>query len=175
MELLIFSDSHGRTEGMQEALSRCVGKPGAVIFLGDGLRDFSSVDTDNAERYCVAGNCDVFSLFGIDEEAPEERLLVLEGHTLLLTHGHRFGVKGGCGALTAYAASKGADIVLFGHTHTPFLQILPKGTVIGGVPLSRPMYLFNPGSVSHDTDGEGKSFGTLLLRRDTVLFSHGRL
>jgi len=33
----------------------------------------------------------------------------------------------------------------------------------------------NPGSVGYDEDGEGRSFGTLTLQGDAVLFAHGRL
>ena len=41
MNILVFSDSHGRGSRMLEALARQIKKPDAVIFLGDGLRDLS--------------------------------------------------------------------------------------------------------------------------------------
>ena len=94
---------------------------------------------------------------------------------LLLTHGHRYSVKSGYDALLARAVEVGADIVVFGHTHVPFLKTIPKGTEVSGKILERPTYLFNPGSVSTDPDGLGLPFGTLFLRGDTVLFSHGRI
>jgi predicted phosphodiesterase len=87
-----------------------------------------------------------------------------------LTHGHEWGVKGGLGALIAHAADVGADIVLFGHTHAPTLQTIAVGEQIGKTVLSRPMYLFNPGSIGYDG-----SFGTLTIKGETVLFGHGRL
>ena len=167
MELLIFSDSHGRGERMGDALSLQRRRPDGICFLGDGLRDTESLSLTPIPLYTVRGNCDFGVFF---EDADTERLLFFEGHALLLTHGHTYGVKSGEGALIARAAALGADIVLFGHTHTPTERVLPSGSVIGGAALSRPMYLFNPGSIGY----EG-FFGTLLLKGDTVLFSHGRV
>ena len=102
-------------------------------------------------------------------------MLNLEGHRILLTHGHRYGVKNGLGGLLNRAAQEGADIVLFGHTHQPMTETVPSGTVLGGVTIDRPIRLFNPGSIGRNEDGEGRVFGTMILRGDTVLFSHGRI
>lgn len=165
MDLLIFSDSHGRADAMQAVLDRQIRTPDAVIFLGDGLRDIQWLDTNGSTLFDVRGNCDWF----LGGDTPDERTLSFEGHKLLLTHGHAYGVKGGTGALVKYAQSVGADIVMFGHTHTPICETVPAGTVIGGEPIARPIYLFNPGSVA------GGSFGTLMLRGENVLFSHGNL
>lgn len=167
MELLILSDSHGRADRITEALSLQRRAPDGICFLGDGLRDTEALSFEETPLYAVRGNCDWGSFF---EDADTERLLFFEGHTLLLTHGHPYGVKSGEGALISRAAALGADIVLFGHTHTPLEQTVPKGSVIDGTALLRPMYLFNPGSIGY----EG-FFGTLLLKGDTVLFSHGRV
>ncbi len=169
MELLIFSDSHGRADGMQAALARQIGHTDAICFLGDGLRDAESL---GFPLYAVRGNCDWESGFSL---YPIEMTVEAEGHKLLLTHGHTYGVKGGYGALLAHAADIGADIVLFGHTHRPHEEVIPTGTALSGVVLSRPLYLFNPGSIGYNEDGEGCSFGTLLLRKGTVLLSHGRI
>lgn len=173
MEYLIFSDSHGNAKNIGLALSRQIHVPAGVFFLGDGLRDLDVLDTLDPQKtflYRVCGNCDWYS-----SGVPTEGLTALEGHTVLFTHGHRFSVKSGYGALLAYAAKQGADIVLSGHTHVPHFEILPIGTVLGETVLSSPMYLFNPGSIGYDTDGKGASFGTLLIKGETVLFSHGRI
>lgn len=164
MELLIFSDSHGRTDGMLWALDAQLRRPNGICFLGDGLRDLDALD-DATAVYAVRGNCDWDSAAA---SYPSELLLHFEGHTLFLTHGHTYGVKGGVGALIAHAADVGADIVLFGHTHEPLSETIPAGTQIGNRVLERPMYLFNPGSIGYE-----HSFGTLLLSGDAVLFSHG--
>ena len=167
MELLIVSDSHGRVENIQAAIERQVKAPDAILFLGDGARDLDRLWVCDIPIWAVRGNCDWSSS---DYADKTERLLYLEGHTLLLTHGHEWSVKGGLGALALHAAEEGADIVLFGHTHTPTLQTVAAGERIGKTTLSRPMQLFNPGSIGY----EG-SFGTLTLKGETVLFGHGLL
>lgn len=172
MELLIFSDSHGRAENIQSALERQVKSPDAVLFLGDGARDLDRIFLCDTPLWAVRGNCDWSSSDFADRT---ERLLYLEGHTVLLVHGHEWGVKGGLGALTLHAADVDADVVLFGHTHKPTLETVATGTQIGRTTLSRPMYLFNPGSIGYNEDGEGYSFGTLTLHGENVLFGHGRL
>lgn len=167
MELLIVSDSHGCAENIQCALERQIKTPDAVLFLGDGARDLDRLFLVDTPLWAVRGNCDwSFS----DYADKTERVLYLEGHTILMTHGHEWGVKGGLGALIAHAAEVGADIVLFGHTHKPILQTLPVGEVVGEITLSRPMYLFNPGSIGYDGN-----FGTLIVKGDIVLLSHGKL
>lgn len=168
MEFLIFSDAHGRNDGMLRALARQPKAPDGVIFLGDGLRQMEPGMFGGVPLFCVRGNCDwVAPLWA---NCPEEQLLSFAGHRLLLTHGAAYGVKSGLGLLETAAAEKGADIALFGHTHDPYLQVLPTGSHVGDRVPARPLYLFNPGSV-----GYGGTFGSLLLTEKTVLFSHGEV
>ena len=166
MELLIFSDSHGGAYQMEQALSRQVTRPGAICFLGDGLRDTEVLDDRGVLLWTVRGNCDYGPLF---EDTPTERTVDLLGHRILLTHGHRFFVKSGYGALLSHAMELGADIVLFGHTHAPISLCVEAGERIGNFVTERETYLFNPGSI-----GQG-FFGTLHLTENAVLFSHGTL
>ena len=167
MEFLIFSDSHGSVSNMSLALDRQVKSPDAILFLGDGARDIDNLFVVDTPIWAVRGNCDWASG---DLADKTERLLHFEGHTILICHGHEWGVKSGYGALIRHAAEVDADIVLFGHTHTPVEQVIPQGEAVGNSTLSRPMYLFNPGSIGYDG-----SFGTLTLKGDAVLFSHGTL
>ena len=167
MEFLIFSDSHGSAQNMTAAIDRQIKTPDAVLFLGDGARDLDRLFLCDIPIWAVRGNCDWSSS---DYADKTERTLYFEGHTILLCHGHEWGVKGGTGALIAHAAEVGADIVLFGHTHTPTLQTIAAGEQVKGITLTRPMYLFNPGSIGY----EG-SFGTLTLKAESVLLSHGKL
>jgi putative phosphoesterase len=150
-------------------LERQIRRPSAVVFLGDGLRDLDRIDFGSVPVYRVLGNCDLFG-FGLADDCREEEIFRIAGHTVLLTHGARYGVKSGLGALIAHAASENADLVLYGHTHEPRLDVIPIGTRIGDRTLTREIYLFNPGSI-----GQGGSFGTLTLQENNVLFSHGNL
>ena len=172
MELLIFSDSHGKVENMSFAIERQIKAPDAILFLGDGARDLDRLFLCDTPLWAVRGNCDWASSEYADKT---ERLLHFEGHTILMVHGHEWGVKGGLGALIAHAAEVGADIVLFGHTHKPTLVTLAVGEAVGKTTRTRPMYLFNPGSIGYNEDGEGYSFGTLTIKGETVLLAHGRL
>ncbi len=166
MDILILSDSHGRADAIREVLARQVHRPDAIFFLGDGIRD-TEVLPEDIPLYAVAGNCDLFS--AARGRYPWEGVTALGGHTFFFAHGHTYGVKGGLGRFLMKGVEARADILLFGHTHTPTLHTLNEGETVGFAPLERPLYLFNPGSLS-----EG-SFGTLTLSGDAVLFSHGHL
>ncbi len=166
MNFLIFSDAHGNNRDMLRAWSRQPKKPDGIFFLGDGLNRIEPDLFDDIPLICVRGNCDFFAPLWHD--CPTEQTLCFEGHTILLTHGATFGVKGGLGMLERASAEMGADIVLFGHTHVPYLETIPAGETVGNTKLTRPLYLFNPGSI-----GYSGSFGHLYLTADTVLLSHG--
>lgn len=169
MDALILSDSHGKAYNLKEVLARQKRGLDLLIHLGDGLRDLDAIDLPTLPPfYAVKGNCDFFD-FSLSFPYQEEYLTAIGGHVALLTHGARYGVKSGLGALLASAAQKGADLVFYGHTHTPHLEIIEKGRELGGVILPRPMYVFNPGSLAQG------SFGALTLRGDQVLLSHGGL
>ncbi len=166
MECLIFSDSHGKKQRLLEAVSRQIKLPTVILFLGDGIADMS-VCPPKLATVTVQGNCDLF-LRDVDG-IPEERILEWEGHRILACHGHRRGVKEGLSRLLYYGVEQDCDILLYGHTHVPRIDTVPAGTEILGKRLMRPIYLFNPGSLA-----EG-SFGTLFLKGEQVLLSHGSL
>lgn len=170
IKLLVISDSHGRADRVREIASRHKDAE-AILFLGDGVRDLELIDPIETRAVCaVRGNCDIFSLFSAEKsEFSEERLLVFGEWHILMMHGHTHGVKGGIENALLYAYSKGADILLFGHTHIPVEKYFPEGSIVGGVTLTRPMYAFNSGSL-----GES-SFGYIEIRGKDILFSHGRL
>lgn len=171
MEILIFSDSHGRIDGMMRAIDAQIKRPDLILHLGDGVREVDFLRERGIPVVAVRGNCD---LFGPSSEYGESFCLEELGHKIFMTHGHRFGVKSGVGGIASHAAQIGADIVLFGHTHRPLEQRIDAGYEIGGVTLTRPMYLFNPGSIgSGRTGGDSLSFGTLSLTKTHVFFSHG--
>ena len=100
--------------------------------------------------YHVKGNCDPWS------SAPSEALVEVEGHVLLIVHGHRHHVKTGLLSLAYYAGERGADIVLFGHTHRAV--IAEEGKLI----------LINPGSISLPPPAIAPSFVELTLDQGLV-------
>ena len=168
MEFLCLSDSHGCTKNILEVLSRQIKRPDGIIFLGDGLRDFTYCDLGDIPLYSVRGNCDS-KLFPIELYADDERILDIYGKKIMLTHGHTYGVKSGMSRLIYAAAEKNADVVLFGHTHIPLEAYIDKDN---SEMLDKPLYIMNPGSVgSYDGD-----FGLLTVtRKGEILLSHGKL
>lgn len=159
---------------MAQALERQVKRPDEIFFLGDGLRDLEVFNARGIPVTSVRGNCD-WSCWAESAETPEDRLIAIGTHRIFLTHGARYGVKSGVGALLSAAVSRGADIILFGHTHQPYLETVPAETQIAEGKTTRPVLLFNPGSIGYDEDGRGKSFGVLTIQGESVLLSHGRL
>ncbi len=164
MKILIFSDSHGRVDAMRRVM-RLHYDADAVVFLGDGIADARACEREfDRPIWQVAGNCDDVS--ALYAGVPSTQPLTLEGHRILLTHGHRFGVKNGTGALAAYAADAGYEIVLFGHTHEAIEQFCRVG--------EHAVYLFNPGSLGAPRYGHA-SYGLLHITPEVVLFSHGEV
>ena len=78
----------------------------------------------------VPGNCDYCT------SVPASLLQEAGGVRIFLTHGHLFGVKTGLTRLLLEGKRVGAQLVLFGHTHRPYLA------EHDGV------WLLNPGSCS---------------------------
>ena len=168
MKILVFSDSHGRDRGMRRALELHPDAEG-VFFLGDGARDIAALAELERNRFFIAvkGNCDglLFGLLG-GSDLREEEEITLMGHRILLLHGHTVGVKGGLGGLVAHARRREADLAIFGHTHEPLERYLSEG--------ERPLYLFNPGSISRPSDGS-PSYGLLTLTEKGIFLSHGQI
>ena len=130
MKLLVVSDVHGDYDALEQAY-RAEKNVGAVIFLGDGIREAERFEAAHGALrvYMVRGNCD----FG--SNAPIQGLCAIEAVLFLYTHGHAYGVKGSYLALAEAAQAARADVALFGHTHVPFCEEMDGLT------------LFNPGAL----------------------------
>lgn len=164
MYALVFSDSHGAPQYINEVLLRQLSAPDAVIFLGDGLRDLEYCDTGDAPIYSVRGNCDLGAFY-----EDEEQMIELCGVRIFIAHGHRYSVKSGYTVIAEKAARRGADIVMFGHTHIPLCLTFSAGDRIGDTVLEKALRVFNPGSMR-----EGY-FGTLTVIRGEPLLSNSEL
>lgn len=166
MTLLVVSDTHGKAARLSEVVRRA--DPAAVLFLGDGVRDLLDLP-DALPVRAVRGNCDIFA-----PDVPETRVEVFAGYRLFLTHGHRYGVKYSEESAVAAAAAANADALLYGHTHRPLERTLPAGTAVGGVTLSKPLLVLNPGSLGEPRDGK-PSFATLTVTPAGLLAGFGTL
>lgn len=177
MTYLIVSDTHGRRDRLEEVVRRNPGADG-LLFLGDGLRDTGEVRTMFAGRTweAVKGNCDGFFLnsSGISG-VTEELFLTLGEYHILMMHGHIHGVKGDPEWAVRYASERGADVLLYGHTHIAQENYYSAGTCLSdGYCLPRALYTFNPGSLGEPRCGK-PSYGVMEIRRGGILLSHGTL
>ena len=163
-KIVVFSDLHGREDRARELISRHRDAD-AVLFLGDGLRDLP----DEGGIAAVRGNCDFFG-----EGIPNERMLRFGEYTVMMMHGHTHSVKSGRARAIRYASERGANVLLYGHTHLPEEVYLPEGTEIDGYVLPRAMWVMNPGSLGEPRDGK-PSFGLLQIRNGQILLSHGTM
>lgn len=111
-KLLVFSDSHGVTESMRQAVE--TQRPNYIVHLGDCERDAKWLSTlfSDLPLISLPGNCDRPS-----PNAIQTKLLDFEGVKVFMTHGHLYDVKRGLLKLELAGREAGADIVLFGHTH----------------------------------------------------------
>lgn len=145
MKLLVLSDSHGSIEKASCIIDRIGDKLAGVIHLGDHDSDgyLLKKQYGNLPFYVVRGNND----YGLD--TPESIKIKCQGKTILAVHGHKQRVHWNMNTLYYWGQEQDADAVLFGHTHTPFLDI--HGTVA----------LFNPGSISLPRNTSEPTFGIL--------------
>lgn len=162
MKCLVISDSHGNESNILKALSMHRDAE-VVFFLGDGLSDADSVASLDKSKMWIAvqGNCD-FRQYFLGREVKKTEEITLEGRRIVLTHGDLYGVKYGNDGIKNLALSRKADIVLFGHTHTPYEEYANE---------VKPIYLFNPGSISSPS----YSFGILTVTEAVIMFSHGKV
>ncbi|MBQ2895101.1 MAG: YfcE family phosphodiesterase [Oscillospiraceae bacterium] len=111
MLLAVFSDSHGATQPMIDAVARH--KPDVALHLGDHDRDCDALREafPQLDIRVVSGNCDPYS------REPDRRIFELCGVKIFMTHGHLYNVKYGLDSLINAAGFSGAKLALFGHTH----------------------------------------------------------
>ena len=166
MNILVFSDSHGHGDRIEDVIRRQITPPDAIFFLGDGLRDLAWINTGGVPIYSVRGNCDFYS----SDAAEDELLINICGIRVFAAHGHRYSVKSGHSAMAAVAASKDADIMLFGHTHEPLCECFDAGETVFGVTLQKKLHILNPGSIGNYGSA---SFGTVTVRNGVILTGIG--
>ena len=129
MKILVMSDSHGWNDAMLDAAA--LETPDVILHLGDKCTDCECLEKMFPEipLRAVKGNCDG-GRAGLDMDE-----FTLEGKRFFMTHGHLFNVKMGKTRIVDAALKRGADVLLFGHTHTPYhdtkdsLTILNPGCV----------------------------------------------
>lgn len=173
MKILVVSDSHGRSDNLRRAVElNC--DSDAIIHLGDGYNDLKYAGTADIPIYRVRGNGEEFLSRINGNDVPRELFIELDGVKILMMHGHTHSVKSGLDRAVEYALEKKADILLFGHTHTPLERYLPEGTRVGEQICTKGFYIFNPGSIGEPRFCE-PTFGLITIRDGKILLSHGEI
>ena len=144
MKILIVSDTHGRHSAFDKALKE-VGKIDALVHLGDteGGEDYIEA-VCGCPAYVLAGNNDFFS------DNLREMEVVFGTKKAFMTHGHYYYVSLGPERIIEEGKMRNADIVMFGHTHKPFLEMIDG------------MIVLNPGSLSYPRQ-EGRKGSYIMM------------
>ncbi len=131
MRVLIVSDTHRKNVNYMKAL-QMAGEVDLVIHLGDiEGSEYTIQEAAGCPVEMVAGNNDFFS------DLPSEKTLQIGKYCVMITHGHHYYINMGNEMLKKEAVVQGADIVMYGHTHKPVIEI------------SDQIIAINPGSLSY--------------------------
>ena len=129
-KVLVISDTHGHNENFIKLLHK-ITDIDEIIHLGDiccPLKKITSIV--QCPINVVLGNND------FNRELNREEIIHVGKYRILITHGHRQQVGFGVWTLQDYARSQGVDIVMFGHTHVPYIEY------------NQDLITLNPGSLS---------------------------
>ena len=147
MRVLIVSDTLGRHGGLDRALQEA-GNIDMLIHLGDVEGGETYIDAvADCEKHIIRGNNDFFS------ELPREEEFYIGSHKVFITHGHAYYVSLDPEYIREEGKARGAEIVMFGHTHRPFFED-DNGIIV-----------LNPGSLSFPRQ-EGRKGSYMILEMD---------
>lgn len=147
MKILIVSDTHGKNGNLKEVLRQ--EKPiDMLIHCGDseGSEDYIR-EMSECPVHIVAGNNDFFC------DLPKEDEFCIGKYHVLVTHGHYYYISMGTEMLKEDAQARGFNLVMFGHTHRPYLEQNSAITIL------------NPGSLSYPRQ-EGRKPSYIVMEID---------
>jgi len=147
MRILIISDTHKRHKTLDQVLER-IGRIDMLVHMGDteGGEDYIEAAA-GCEAHIISGNNDFFS------DLDKEQEFMIGKYRVFITHGHRYGVTMGTARLAEEARARGADIVMYGHTHRPYLKIEDD------------LIVLSPGSISYPRQ-EGRRCSYIIMELD---------
>lgn len=149
MKIGIISDTHGNKQCMDEAISYLMDCD-LIIHAGDNFSDSKYIHSaTKIGMMAVKGNCDF-------DNVEDELIFDIEDKNIFLCHGDKYDVKYGLEQLEEKAKEVEANIVIFGHTHTPLC--IEKDNIL----------YINPGSVSIPRNVNYKSMAILYIDNDNI-------
>lgn len=146
MRILIVSDTHRENYIYVKLCERY--KPDMVIHCGDiEGSEYIINEAAKCPVIMVGGNNDFFSDLKRDEEFS------IGKYKIWVTHGHRYYVSMGPEIIADEARSRGINILMYGHTHRPFIS------------KEDDLVIINPGSLTYPRQ-EGKRPSYALMEID---------
>lgn len=147
MKILIISDTHGKHGNLSRVLEQ-ESPIDLLIHLGDaeGYEEYIAKQA-GCPLEIVAGNNDFFS------DLPREKELEIGKYKVLITHGHYYYVNTGIEEIVRMAQGRDFDIVMYGHTHRPLIDI------------RKDIIVMNPGSLSYPRQ-EGRRPSYIVMETD---------
>ncbi len=151
MKVLIVSDTHKMNENYFRVVEQQ--RPDMVLHCGDAEgSEYALTEVADCPVHIVLGNNDFFS------ELPREIMLDIGPYKVWVVHGHNYYVSMGNENIKMEAMAKGVDVVVYGHTHRPVLDLEDEVIAI------------NPGSLSYPRqEGRRPSYIVMTLREDDEL------
>lgn len=150
MKVLVMSDTHGNIENAKNILNIVIPEGVEVVLhCGDYVSDARLIKKfyPQIEVYSVYGNCDVG--FG----GAYSEVVTLEGVSIYMSHGHKYGVKWGDYEEVAIdAIAHEATVAVCGHSHKAYLK------------KEQGVWIMNPGSLTLPRDSKYPSYGILELK-----------
>lgn len=146
MKVIIVSDTHRQNYNYFKVIK--MHKPDMVIHCGDaeGSEDILTREID-CPVHMVSGNNDFFS------DLPKDLEIRIGKYKAWVTHGHHYYVSMGSEYIKQEAIARGVDMVFYGHTHRPVVDMS------GGI------YAVNPGSLSYPRQ-EGRRPSYVIMEID---------
>ncbi len=141
MKILIVSDTHRRNDNYIKAVDK-VAPVDMVIHCGDAEgSEYMITEKAACPVEIILGNNDYFS------DLPREREFMVGPYKVWLTHGHNYYVSVENNTIKQEAIARGADIVMYGHSHKPVVDI------------GKNVIAVNPGSLTYPRqDGRKPSY-----------------
>lgn len=147
MKVVVFSDAHGSKIIVERIVSF---NPDADYFISLG-------DSELPLDYLL--DLDIVAIKGNalrDAGLAYESTLKIEGKTLFLTHGHKYGVHKSVMKLLKHALIIECDVALYGHTH------------IARADKVNDLLFINPGSIKSPRSKMKPSYVILNITRDSI-------
>lgn len=149
MKILIVSDTHKRNDNYLTVVEK--EKPiDYVIHCGDAEgSEYLISEAAGCPVHIVLGNNDFFS------NLDREKEFMIGDYKIWLTHGHNYYVSMGNETIKEEAKSRGVDVVIYGHTHRPVVDI------------DEDIIAINPGSLTYPRqDGKRPSYIVMNITED---------